>query len=399
MFGTRKDVPTRSTQMPNMFPEGQHAADAFFQILIPPNQKFPVEVDPLSSTKAMHHPMQIAKGTDPIFKTIVQSPAYETLLNEACISTTSRFQHFRIGLKHCENDQGVRWGYGVQNLSDKKIPREDIPICPYLGVFSEIGSNTLNEQDRSAWDEFGIAKNVDKDITCPWEALQPGQPTKNLFKINLNNSGVIRGWDLPFVLIDPMADGDLLQNKLIVDQRSMGPFFNHQCINRNGESFSVRIYVYVLNSKDSGGLHEIVVVSSLEQENGEEEPGICFHPDGSTTKVTNYWDPLKNDSGYKKTGLRQAFAMDIPIFFSLKAIQPKEEIFIDYGTGYTAKSPFLEYRKKDLIETTRDEIRTIWEAGKQEYRDAGVKIKYCCCEDCMKIQNPENRSIFLLQSE
>lgn len=393
MLGSRQDLPSRPDQMPDMFSEGQHAANAFFQILIPPNQTYPVEVDPLSSTKAMNHPMQIAKGTAPIFKTIVQSPAYETLLNEACISTTSRFNHFKIGLKHCEDDKGSRWGYGVQNLSDRRIPKKDIPICPYLGVFSQIESNTLKLQDSTAWDEFGIAKNVDKDMTCPWEELQSGQPTKNLFKIELNNDGVIRGWNLPFVLIDPMADGDLLQNKLIVDQRSMGPFFNHQCLNRNGESFSVRIYVYVLKN------NEIVVVSSMEQENGEEEQGICFHPDGSTTKVTNYWDPLQNDSGYKRTGLRQAFAMDIPIFFSLKAIQPKEEIFIDYGKEYTAKSPFLEYTKKDLTGTTRDKIRTIWEAGKEEYTDARVKIKYCCCEDCMKIQNPENRSIFLLQGE
>jgi hypothetical protein len=398
MLGSRKDLPKRSDQTPDIFSEGQRAADAFFHILIPPNQTYPVEVDPLSSTKAMHHPMQIAKGTDPIFQTIVQSPAYEKLLNEACISTTSRFDHFRIGLKHCENDQKVRWGYGVQNLSDIKIPKKDIPICPYLGVFSQFDSDTLNVQDPTAWDEFGIAKNVDKDMTCPWKMLQPGQPTKNLFKIDLDNNGVIRGWNLPFVLIDPMADGDLFKNKMIVDQRSMGPFFNHQCLNRNGESFSVRIYVYVLKN------NEIVVVSSLEQENEVEEQGMCFHPDGSTTKVTNYWDPLKNDSGYKRTGLRQALAMDIPIFFSLKAIQPKEEIFIDYGTEYTAKSPFLEYTTSDLkdledSEISMDEIRTKWEDGKQEYRDAKVKIKYCCCKDCIKIENPENRSIFLLQRE
>lgn len=376
------------------------AKQVFVRILAPQDQTPLVRMEEGASTQVMDCLFQSATDTPAEFDIIFKSPAFENVLNDLTLSVLTQSQ-MNIALQHCLDASRKRWGYGIKNISGEAISDENIPIAPYCGVLSlcteaQYKARHPSAEAPSLWKTYGLNKpeDVHKDMYFNWNQLKQDAKTKKWVKESDNSQqGVIRGWDHPFILIDTTDRGDLTP---IVDQRSLGIFINHRCVNYNTQFLDVDLKIFLMNDNS-------VYIYKVIDEGESKGQALIYGPD-------NYrkMDP---ENGMPSANIKAYYLLAFPSIFSTQVIKPNEELTLNYGPNFVAVSPFLfskipQNAEKIPLDSDDEEEETALRKLQTNretilrffHEHPGKNPTYCFCEDCMLLEESE-RSVFCLEDE
>lgn len=361
----------------------------FFRILAPPDQVSPLQVDKVEDCL-----FQRARDTPEEFDIIFKSPAFENVLNDLTLSVSTHSE-MNIALKHCLTS-GQRWGYGIENISSKDIPGNYCPIAPYCGVLSlctESEYKSKKGSGSSLWDTHDLAKpeDVHKDMFFTWNKVIFSNEVWR--KDRQARKGVIRGWDHPFILIHRKEDDKKEVFTPIVDQRSLGIFINHRCVNYNTEFYDVNLKIFLMDD------NTVCIYKLIDDDPHKEGWAVIYGPDGSRN----------DDDGTQSIPIgriKAFYTLALPSIFSIKKIKPREELTLNYGPSFIALSPELFSTRfpKNQSKIPKESEATPFEIAIEQLkrqRDAILKYNadnqrrstFCLCEDCIQLEE-NDRSVF-----